>query len=960
MPVFEECCVLIPTATLEDFPSDLSDYDARSTLAAWTVLWHPQLLATTGQLPTWVRADSPPEPKPGTLIVAPAPSLVQLPADFQTRVQECEGCYLVTGGSRSELLGNIDRLGSGEGQASRQDPQPIRNEDRQVAVEDFYAAGYASLQIQVMTRRLRYTSNLDEIHLQNRMIDAAKNFLNGNAENSIAALHDVFDCLAEERDHYFSSSDPHLIDLTLVSASTIDDMLDEMDAVHSSEDSDSALHTSHNLLIDQDIAEAINKMPEARVQNFRRLIAEKKVGWAGGGPSVSTCLDTMTLSQAEQSIAAVTDACQQAVGSRPQVFGRFSGGWSGDMTWVLGKLGYTGIIPLDFAAGTGQGDEAKLLVETGVGQLEALTAKPIDASSDSEFLNLGPRLGEAIDSGEIATALFAHWPGKGCDSFADVRRAATWSLCLGRFWRIEEYFSEGEHPYHHGTIPATSESAAGLLDSIVRSGQPDPISKLACQFVETVRTEQQTMVSGLADLIAGGKSGEGDPVQQFVNAVVGDRSAVQPTAIQTMLINSASTGRRETVNVSHPIASEAKHIFATSQEGSATEVTVDIPACGFVMLGGDGSSQPKSKSLKQRLRGKFGGGSRSIANKERSDGSVRLQNEFMEAVISSSTGGISGVYSGSVRGNRFSMKLIYHHTEVVGEPSETIMQCESIEVGQSSTAAGTANVTGSLADAKTQRVLAKFDLEYRLDRGSRVLQLVGKLTPSDRLRGAPWKNYFAARSAVAGESAIYWPIIRDKMHRRTSRRFVAPLGVVIDEAERQTLVAAHGLAFHRQVSDRFVDTLLLVENESQHSFKLDYGFDIPSPVATARSLIAPPISTSLSATQSAAKIGWMIHVAPKSLLVSSLVVDRRSDGRLAASLRLTQTRSQPCKAIVRFLRDVDAAILIDQPCSNTLNQSIPDANDSNRLESKGDRVSLSMAGHTVADLLVVFEQADPE
>ena len=157
MAAFEECCVLIPAATLKDFPSDLSDYDARSMLAAWTVLWHPRLLASTGQLPTWVRADSPAEPKPGTLIVVPAPSFAQLPADFQSRADKCEGCHLVTGGSRSELLTVIDSVDSDQAQPPGQDLPSIAGEDRNVSVEDFYAAAYASLQVQVMTRRLRST-----------------------------------------------------------------------------------------------------------------------------------------------------------------------------------------------------------------------------------------------------------------------------------------------------------------------------------------------------------------------------------------------------------------------------------------------------------------------------------------------------------------------------------------------------------------------------------------------------------------------------------------------------------------------------------------------------------------------------------------------------------------------------------------------------------------------------------
>ncbi len=953
MPVFEECRVLIPAATLEDFPSDLSDYDARSMLAAWTVLWHPQLLVATGQLPGWFRADSPPEPKPGVLILAPAPSLAQLPADFQARAEACQDCHLVTGGSRSELLSNIGAIGLESVPPQLLDVPTISDGDRQVASDDFYAAAYASLQIQVMTRRLRYTSNLDEIHLQNRVIDAAKSFISGDAKQSIAALHDVFDCLAEERDHYFSSSDPHLIDLTLVTPSTVDAMLDQIDAIASADTCEDALDISQNVLIDQDVAEALCRVPDTRIQKLRQLIEQNRIGWAGGGPSAATCLDTMSLSEAEQAIATATQACQKIVGSEPQVFARFSGGWSGDMTWVLANLGYQGLVPIDFAAGTGHGDEAKLLLDTGAAQLEALTAKPIDASSDAAFLTLGTRLGEGIDSGEIATALFAHWPGQGCESFGDVRRAATWSLCLGRFWKIDDYFSEGEHPYHHGDIAATSKSAAGLLDEIVQRNQPDPISGLANRFCQTIRQEQQDVVAGLADLVSGSKSDGDDPVQAFANAVLGNQAASQSPSNQTMLVNAASIGRRATVQVDHPVSPNAKYVFATSDCGSQTDVTVDIPACGFVLLG-DGASHVQSKSLMQRIRGSFARGNRSIASKERSDGSIRLQNEFMEVMISQLTGGIAGVYSGSVRGNRFSMKLIHHQAGIVGDPADSVMVRDSLQVGRSTAATGTAVVSGHLLESEGGKELAKFKLEYQLDRGSRVLQVIGELKPIEPIRGKPWNNYFAARAAVAGEAAIYRPIVRDKLQRRLSRRFVAPLGLIVDEAERQTLIASHGLGFHRQISDRFVDTLLLVENETKQSFKFCYGFDVPSPVVAARSLIAPPDSVPVSAGNSNANIGWIIHATPNSLLVSKLSVDRRSDGRLAALVRLTQTRSQPCKAVIRFLRDVELAIRIDQPCSDRINQSIPEESHASRLETKGDRVSLPMAGHSVADLLVVF------
>ncbi|MEC8475216.1 MAG: hypothetical protein VXZ38_11225, partial [Planctomycetota bacterium] len=61
MPLFQECCVLLPATNLEDFPSQLPSQEACSLLGAWTVLWHPSLLAEMEQLPAWYRADAPPE-----------------------------------------------------------------------------------------------------------------------------------------------------------------------------------------------------------------------------------------------------------------------------------------------------------------------------------------------------------------------------------------------------------------------------------------------------------------------------------------------------------------------------------------------------------------------------------------------------------------------------------------------------------------------------------------------------------------------------------------------------------------------------------------------------------------------------------------------------------------------------------------------------------------------------------
>lgn len=958
MPVFEECSVLIPAATLEDFPADLSDYDARSMLAAWTVLWHPQLLAATNQLPTWYRADSPPEPKPGLLVVVSTASAVELPPDYSSRIDATAESHLVTGASRAEFLSNIISIGS-DGFSDPPALPAAEDNDRIVSVDDFYAAGYASLQIQVMTRRLRYTSNLDEIHLQNRAVDAAKAFLIGNTTDSIAALHDVFDALAQERDHYFSSSDPHLIDLTLASASTAADMVREIESSDLNRETEGILATPRNVLIDQDVANALIGGSDDQLDILRRRIADGHVGWAGGGPSASLCLDTMTMQAASLAIDHARSECQQASGVAPVVFARFTGGWPGDMTWSLASHGYRGLIPIDFAAGSGHADEAKVILETGRSQIEALTAKPFDAASDSAFLNLGAKLGEAIDGGEISTALFAHWPGQICDSYADVRRAASWSLCLGRFWKLDDYFTEGEHPYHHGKVLATSKHAAGYLDSAVEDGRPDPISSLAKQFRQSVQQDQLELVSGLADLAAGIETNKDDPLRDFCDAVIGNVSASQAGLL---LINPVSAGSRVGVSTEFPVSTEPKHVFASSQQGSHTEVTVDVPGCGFVLLRTAGKSSGQSRSLADRLRGRFASGQRSIATTERSDGSARLQNEFMEVVISPTSGGVSGVYSGSVRGNRFSMKLVGNvvrdQSDVVGESPKSVMKCKSVRVGSTSPATGSVIVTGSIHDSDQDQRLAGFTLQYSLNRGSRTLQVTGELSPVNEIVGSPWQNYIAARAAVSGESAICRPMVRDKVHRRSSRNLVAPLGVVIDEAERQTLIASGGLAFHRVVADRFLDTLLLVQGESQRKFDLSYGFDVPTPVATSRSLVCPTFQVPVSASAVTPSIGWMIHASPKAILVSSLAVDRTEDGRMRALLRIVQTQPQPCTAIVRFLRDVESAVLVEQVSAGRTAPATEEGESPQPLETKGDRISVSLPSHGVADVMVVFCNGD--
>ena len=980
MPVFDECCVLIPVSTLEDFPSDLSDYDARSLLAAWTILWHPRLLAQTEQLPAWYRADSPPEPLGQRLFTVPNPSLSMLPDGYQIRAEQAEEACWVTGDSRQEMSGKLNL----------EPCPPLTDGSRTVTEQDFFAAAYASLQVQVMTRRLRYTSNLDEIHLQNRLVAAAKAFIDGKADDCIAALHDVFDCLAEERDHYFSS-DPHLLDLVLTSKSTIEGLLQIASETASNTSGNAVENTSAeqdnhseatptpiNILVDADLCQTLADSTDPRVDTLRELLRSETMGWAGGGPSSEICLDAMTLAQAESTFVDAHEQIRQAIGIAPPVYGRFAGTTPADLTATLVRLGYCGMIPIDFAGGRGFGDEAKVIMQSAAGDLEALTAKPIDADSDAAFLNLGAKLGEAIDSGEIATALLAHWPGKTCDSFADLQRVASWSLSMGKFWKLADYFLEGEHPYHNGNLSSASPDAAEWLNSLVASGTTKAIETAAEQFREQLTKEKNGLLTGMTRLTSGETqttdTDTSTPGAALANAMGFTTLNGNQSGSDILLLNPHSNGIRTRVTSTGNPPPSAKHIFASSKDGAITETTVDIPGCGFVFLRQGDSAGSSKAGFGAKLRKTLLGGRKPIAENQ------SLTNEFMEIAISGTTGGVAGVYSGGSRGNRFSMRLVRcsplasdSDKSIPGE--ETLMRCTGHQILSSSEAIGTIETTGELIDSSSEAVLAKFTLRYSLPRGSRTLMVAGNIEVQHHVKGEPWDNYYAMRVAVADESSICRALLRDKIHRPGSRRVVSPLGVLLDESERQTLICSNGSAFHRRVGSRFVDTLVALPGDTDANFSMSYGMDVPNPVNAAREMLCGPEQIAIDGCEDLPEIGWLMHMSPRDLLVSELKVDRCNDGRLMALVRLIQTRSQQCKASVRFLRNVDSAYMITGKIDGSVQEALvsqqaaekadnaeqqgekkeeTDVSNLLPLTCDGDLVSLTMQSHANIEMLVVF------
>ncbi|WP_182865877.1 hypothetical protein [Stieleria mannarensis] len=959
MAPFDECSVLLPSATLEDFPVGGSNSDARSLLAGWTVLWHPRLLAQTEQMPTWYRAETPPNPEGPRVIVVPDPSLKQIPSDFRRKCDANPDCVWVTGADRTEMLAG---LGGALGIAP-EDPscQPLQSGPRTLGIEDFFAAAYLSLQVQIMTRRLRYTSNLDELHLQNRIVAAAKAFCQRDATAAAEGLHDVFDCLSEERDHYFSS-DPHLVDLTLLTPGVLKSAieagwLERFEASAGADnDADGVLGTPRNVLIDAAVATEIDAAKvdagnSERFDRFVHLLSMGTVGWAGGGlAGDSSCLDAMTMASARHMVESGTALATRAIGRAPSVYGTLSGLTPADLIPCLSALGYQGVIPIDFTAGIGFGDESKVIVSGGHRELEALTAKPIDAAGDAAFLSLGAHLGELIDSGEVATALLVHWPERVCDSFLDLCRAATWSVAMGRFWTLPRYFTDGEHPYHHGTLDALSKhSASSVVERLVGPAPDETLHSMAESFCQTVRSEARRTLRSIA-LLANPRlidaADEVDDRRLICQAIGVAPASGELPAKHALCFNPHAVAARRQAKLRGGAPPAEKFVYsATAAGGADCDVTFDVPAMGFTRLS---STHPvKKKGLLKRLTGAETG----IAEP------AVLKNAFMAVALDETAGGISGVYSAS-RGNRLSMRLVAA-ADLSGDPDGGTMVCQRMQVEQSDLTVGVITASGELRN-RDGNAIAEFTLRYQLQRGSRLLQIEGQLTPKTEVRVASesdfWKNYFALRTAVAGEAAILRPLVRDKVHSASSKKLVAPLGVVIDEAEKQTLVAGRGLPLHRKVGDRFLDTLVGIPGGGDAiAFQVTLAFDCPSPVAIARSCIAPADVFAIDLSDTGSSGGetgqaWLVHVSSADVMVTEIETARRRDGKLAARMQVIQTRPKTSKVRLQFCAAARAAFVADASGIERSLDELPDD-----VQCDDGVVTLSLGNHQAVDLVVVFD-----
>ncbi len=899
---YQELLILLPCHSLEDFPTYQEGDDAQGLLAAWSALWHPQLLACAGQAPQWRRVEDPPQEVKDRLIVVPGMCVSRLQTGFAQRVKEEGGCIVRKTTSRDEVVA-----------AALAPLEPLVNPVDPDLAADFLALGYCYLQIELLTRQMRYSSNLDETYFKNQAVAGAVAAVEGNIATAKEKLSACFSVLAEERDKYYPV-DAYILDLNLTAATTLGASLRE----------ELERGSPLNLLLSATSLALMEQKEPQTLSLLRSAIVEGRVGIIGGEASE----ERLPLLSNETIAAGLKHGLAQyesLLGQRPKVFGRWRFGPTPNLPGILSKFGFRGALHACFEEGTiPGGTQFKVRWEGLDGTaLDSITRTPLDATKPQTFLGYATKMGESMDSDHVATLCLAHWPGQASPWLEDLRRISKYCSALGKFVTIDEYFAKTDLPAHLDRYEADRYKSPYLKQAVIRK-QDDAISTSTRYWQRQYTARSLESIQSLAALVTGKPVGtsstelvaaalateaSAEGVDGQISGALAEEGANWSSVLAggktrgpsgCLVVNPCSFVRRVGVTTPEMDGRPAieKPLYATDASGGKLQLVVDVPPLGFVWIAAGQKGGKESKPL--------------LLAEENT-----LRNEFFEATINPTTGTLGSLHEYKTRGNRMSQQLALRIPGAKQKPGDSyrdpdesaiysVMAADSVETTIATTALGEIKTRGRLMDLHGTK-LAGFTQTYRIWRGSRVLQIEVELDPVEEPKADPWNSYYCARFAWLDETSELFRTVNETRQSASGQRFEAPHYIEIVGAKNATTILTAGLPFHRRHEHRMLDTLLISRGERARKFRLGIGIDLTHPMLEAVSLMSPPLVLSNVNQPTSGTSGWLFHLDSRNVIATHLAPEIDKGRVVGFRARLLETAGRPANLTLSAFRAIASA-----------------------------------------------------
>jgi alpha-mannosidase len=889
--MFDRLIVLLPHHSLEEFDLQRKEDDAEGLLSAWSALWHPLLVAGTQAIPGWAPAASPPQEPAGFLIVVPECSESLLPEEWLPQAEAAGACVLRKLRRRGDIVAAaLQRLEAA--------PSAV---DADLAA-DFLALGFCHLQVELLTRKLRYMSNLDEASLQTAVLSAAGELIAGDAAATRHHLQSAFDRLHEARE-YFYPIETRLLDLTLVAPSTLGPALrDEL-----------AGGLPRNLLASGAVIEEMAAREPATLDALKQALQQSAAGLIGGEFTESP-LSMLEPEAIRAQLRRGLDAYQKHLGRRPTVFGRRRFGLTPVLPQILAPFGFTAALHCTLDDGRFPTANQSRIQWEGVDgtTLEALAIVPLDAGRSDSFLRLAQKLSDTMGLDHTATVVMAHWPGHTSPWYDDMRRIAGYGSVLGQFATIDDYFQQTAYAGQR-THNKSDQYRSPYLKQDVAAGRRDPISRWIRYYARRTRIESLNALAmlsaacGVVDLPLpmGEGWGEGgiDTQQQpaLTLTLSGHRpkvgrergpqlaidvedsldadpetAAALDQRLDAMLAESAaafsqavaSGGRSDRGCLVINPWSFPQQACLHPSSFTAHPPLLDVPAMGFAWVAHGTENQPVPQPVERK--GWFGRGKAKV-DPPLAEENV-LRNEFFEVRFDPCTGAIRTISDYHSRDPRLAQQIAFRlpqgdNREPGDDANYSIMAADELTVTSAGPALGEIVCRGRLM-ARDGRRLAGFRQTTRARRGSRIIEIDIELDADHQPGPNPWDSYYALRFAWKDETAALCRSVHLAGEPTDLTQFESPHFVDIRRGKQRTTLLCGGLPYHRRLGPRKLDTLLVVQGETARSFRLGIGIDLPHPTAAALGFLAPPIALADQPSPPAPS-GWLFHLDCRNVLATN-------------------------------------------------------------------------------------------
>jgi alpha-mannosidase len=851
------------------------------------------------------------------LVVVPTVAEHDLPEDYADRMAEAGAVLIRSLHRRKDIVE----------QALAVLPLAEREATVPALVGDFLALGTVYLLTELLTRRMRYMSNLNETAFQDNLLAAATASVASDETAARERLQRCCDALYEARSHFYPV-DTYLLDLTLVASTTLGDSLR----------CELAGTLPTNLLTSGEVIDQMASREPASLAAIRERLSNQTIGIIGGEYR-ETELPLHSVEEIIEQLEAGKRAYEQQLGVSPEIFGRRRFGLTPALPQILRSLEYKGALHFTLDDGRfAQADRSKTLWEgTGSTAIDAISRVPLDASDPASILALPEKLGHSMDYDFVSILSVAHWPSVVSDYYDDLRRISNYSPVLGRFVTAADFFSNTESA---GTFSKFShdEYRSPYLVQGVRNGSTDPLSVHMHRRQHRQRREATEVLNAWTSLLAGkprdAASSAADAHDAAQHALAGaliPAGRSQPSGV--LLINPLSFPRRVVVDVgqleSAPLV-EGPVIAVDASEPVKTAV-VEMPALGFAWVGPGDAIANKSKPRKPIARENM------------------LVNELCEVTLDPESGGIRSVRDLHARGNRVSQQLAFRlpgpmpmPASIWRDPDDDVrysqMVADSIAVTSTSTVLGELTSRGRLSNADG-RQLATFVQTTRLAAESPLIQIDVELVPNEEPLAEPWSSYYACRFAWSDGLAELRRSVQQASYATELKRLEAPDFVEIVSDKSRTAILTGGLPYHQRIGSRMLDSLLIVRGETARRFRLGIAIENPYPWRAADELTSPsPVVGGLHPRPGAEK-GWLFHIDAKNVIATHWSPVVHGQSITGFRVRLQELAGRGTSVTLRSFRNVARARHIDLRGEAAENLSVEE-----------DRIRFDLGGHELFEL----------